>query len=546
MIDRWLLRFGVDPMQFRALLRTTLKVDFRSGAVHPTRRKPGKRRFPAMLQIALIHGFLGLVLSFLVIENANVFFTATVLIGIVMFSIATSVLVEFQAVIIQPEDYEVLAPRPVGSRTYFAARMANLLAYLGLTSAAIGVFPSLVYTVRHGFQPLLGLASMLAILASAVLVSLLVIFLYVNLMRVVHPNKLVRVFSYLQLVQSFLVYGSGMVFSMMLDRQIIQNAQLQHEAWMLLLPPVWFSSLLQLATGEKIWLSLASILTGGGVMALLAMSVHGRLSLEYAAVLARQRERSEPIPRGAVHHPSSFPLFGRDEARAAALLIRNQFKYDIKFRLPVLAIVPLTILYLMTGLSSGGGLADPFVAPAEHVSKTTLLYFALAFFPVLLMAAMVRSDSWQASWIFHATPSDKGNLVLAMKDVLMVFFVLPYVLGLGIIFAFHFTSYQHVVVHVLILALLSHCIMQLLVMVNPHLPFSRPLRKGERTSGIFIGIILAAVGMTATINLLARQIYTSQVATGATLVSLAVLTILFEKVAARRVRTKAADFQFLM
>lgn len=546
MIDRGLRRFGVDPVQFRALLRITLKVDFRAGMINPTRRQPGKRRVPPMLQIALFHGFLGLVLGFLVIENANLFFTSTVLVGIVMFSIATSVLVEFQAVIIQPEDYEVLAPRPVGSRTYFAARMANLLAYLGVTSSAIGLFPSLVYTFRDGFQPQLGLATMLAMMGAAVFVALVVIFIYLNLMQVVHPKKLLRVFSYLQLLQSFLVYGSGMVFSMMLDRQVIQGLRLEQEAWMLVLPPVWFSSLLQLAAGQKIWLSLAALLSGAGVMALLGMYVHGRLSLEYAALLARQRDRSEGRAPARAHRRSAFPLFGRNEARAAALLIRNQFKYDIKFRLPVLAIVPLTLLYLMTGLSSGGGLADPFVAPAEHVSKTTLLYFALAFFPVLLMAAMVRSDSWQASWIFHATPSDKGSLVLAMKDVLMVLFVLPYVLGLGIIFAFHFTSAQHVVVHVLILALLSHCIMQLLVMANPHLPFSRPLRKGERSNGIFLGIIVAAVGMTAIINLLARLIYTSQIATAATLVSLAVLTVVFEKLAARRVRGKAADFQFIM
>ncbi|MDX9758116.1 MAG: hypothetical protein RBU27_03055 [Bacteroidota bacterium] len=546
MIDRGLRRFGVDPVQFRALLRTTLKVDFRAGMIKSTVRKPGKRRFPPMLQLALFHGFLGLVLSALVIANANLFLTATLLIGVVMFSIATSVLVEFQAVIIQPEDYEVLAPRPVSSRTYFAARMANLLAYLGVTSTAIGLFPSLVYTFRNGFQPQLGAAILIAILGAAVMVSLLVIFFYVHLMRVVHPKKLLRVFSYLQLLQSFLVYGSGMVFSMMLDHRIIQDLELHMEAWMLVLPPVWFSSLVPLAAGEKIWLSLAALLTGAGVIALLGMYVHGRLSLEYAALLARQRERSERRAPSTAHRPSSVPLFGRGEARAAALLIRNQFKYDIKFRLPVLAIVPLTILYLLTGLSSGGGLADPFVSPAEHVSKTTLLYFALAFFPVLLMAAMVRSDSWQASWIFHATPSDKGNLVLAMKDVLMVLFVLPYVLALGILFAVYFNSIQHVVVHVLILALLSHCIMQLLVMANPHLPFSRPLRKGERSSGIFVGIIIAAVGMTATINLLARWIYTSPVGTGATLVSLAVLTIIFEKLAARRVRRKAADFQFTM
>ena len=274
------------------------------------------------------------------------------------------------------------------------------------------------------------------------------------------------------------------------------------------------------------------------------MYAHQKLSLEYAAILSRLDETSEGVKPNMSRGRKSMPLFGRGEGRAAALLIRNQFKYDMKFRLSVLAIVPLTVLYLLTGLSGGDGLADPFVSPAVHVERANLLYIAMAFFPVLLMASMSRSDSWQASWIFHATPSDKGKLVLAMKDVLMVLFVLPYVLALGVVFFFQFDSFQHVFIHVLILSLLSHLIMQVLVMMNPALPFSQPLRKGERTAGVFVGILVSAVGMFITISVLANLIYPSQVATGATLVVLASLTVVFEKLAAERVRRKARHFQF--
>lgn len=544
MIDRVLARFDIDPVQFHAILRTSLKVDFRTSPFTSSKERKGKRRLSGLWPIGLFYGFLGLVLSFIIIANTDLFFTSTVIVTILMFTIATSVLVEFQSVIVMPEDFETLAHRPINSRTYFAARMANLLSYLGVITIAIGFFPVVLFTFRYGFRPQYGLAMLLGMLGASVLVALFIIFMYVNLMRVVHPRKLRRAFSYLQLIQSFVVYGSGMVFSTMLDRRMIEGLKLHQEAWMLLLPPTWFSSLLQLAAGEKVWLALASLLTGVGITSLLVRYVYGRLSLDYAGLLSRLNETGEKAKRPGSRRSLSMPLFSRNEGRAAAMLIRNQFKYDMKFRMSVLAIVPLTLLYLLTGLSSGGGLADPFVDPVEHVSKTNLLYFALAFFPILLMASMARSDSWQASWIFHATPSDKGKLVLAMKDVLMVLFVIPYVLSLGAIFSFYFENYQHVVVHVLILSLLSHCIMQVLVMMNPHLPFSRPLRKGERSTGVFIGIVVAALSMTIIINVLARAIYPSQIATGATLVILAVLTIIFERIAAERVRRKSRHFQF--
>lgn len=544
MIDRLLAALDIDARQFRSLLRTSLKVDFRTGLFASANRKPGRRRFTGLWQIAVFHGFLGLVLSFMVIENTDIFFTGTVLMTLVMIAIATSVLVEFQSVVVSPEDFHILAPRPVDSRTFFAARMANLLTYLGVITFAIGIIPSLVYAFIGGFRPQLAVASLLGMLGSGTLVSLLIIFLYVNLMRVVHPKKLRRMFSYLQLLLSFLVYGSGMIFSNLLVDSAFGSMHLEQEPWMLFLPPAWFSSLLQLATGEKVWLSLAFLLTGAGITALLALYAYGKLSLEYAAMLSRLDESSEGVRPATTRGRKTMPLFARGEGRAAALLIRNQFRYDMKFRLSVLAIIPITVLYLLSGLSSGGGLADPFVSPAEHVEKANLLYFAMAFFPVLLLASMARSDSWQASWIFHATPSDKGKLVLAMKDVLMVLFVLPYVLCLGIVFLFHFESYEHVMIHVLVLGLLSHLIMQVLVMANPALPFSRPLKKGERTTGVFIGIAVAAVGMTAIINILARLIYVSEVWTGATLLVLAVLTVVFERLAAERVRRKARHFQF--
>ena len=274
------------------------------------------------------------------------------------------------------------------------------------------------------------------------------------------------------------------------------------------------------------------------------MYAYTTLSLEYAAVISRMDEQGEGKRATRRSRAVSLLMFTRNEGRAAALLIRNQFKYDQKFRMSVLAIVPLTIIYLLGGLSGGGGLADPFSNPQEHVSKAYLLYFAMAFFPVLLMASMSRSDSWQASWIFHATPADKGKIVLAVKDVLVLFFIIPYVFGLGVLFIFNFDSFQNVLLHVFILAMLSHIILQVLVMLNPYLPFSRPSRKGQKTIGIFIGIIISGAVMLLIISVLALGIYPSATATGITLIVLAGLTLLFERLAADRVRRKTRKLQF--
>ncbi len=537
---------GVDPTQFKALLILSLRNDFRTGLFASSKKnKPGKQRnsLPGLWQIPMFYGFLGLVMSYTIIENTNVFFTGTVLITIGMFAVAMSVLVEFQSIVVSPEDFYILSHRPVNSRTFFTARMSNLFIYVGMMTFAIGIAPALLYTFLHGFNPLLGIASMLGMFGSSVLITLFIVFLYVNLMRVVHPKKLRRLFSYLQLILSFLVYGSGMLFSILLNSGALSEIMLVQEPWTLLLPSTWFGGMMLLAEGEGTSQTFLALTLGFGFTAMLLVYSYGKLSLEYASLLTRLSEISEPVlERKSI--PGPLAWFRKGEGRAAAMLINNQFKHDHKFRMAVLAIIPLTVLYLIAGLAEGKGLADPFVDPARHVQKANLLYFAMAFFPVLLMASMGRSDSYQASWIFHVTPSDKGKLVLAVKDVLVIFFVFPYVLGLGIIFSFFFESFQNVLIHVFMLSLISHLILQVLVVINPFLPFSRPLKKGERTTSVFIGIIVAALSMTVIINVLARVIYPSPLSTAITLILLAALTIVFERLAAIRVRRMGRLLQF--
>ena len=59
-------------------------------------------------------------------------------------------LVDSPGVVISPEDYVILGHRPVGSRTYFAARLTAVGVYVGAISLVIALVPALVYSARAG------------------------------------------------------------------------------------------------------------------------------------------------------------------------------------------------------------------------------------------------------------------------------------------------------------------------------------------------------------------------------------------------------------
>ena len=67
----------------------------------------------------------------------------------------------------------------------------------------------------------------------------------------------------------------------------------------------------------------------------------------------------------------------------------------------------------------------------------------------MLKMNLGRSDAFRASWIFFACPIDRTLMVRAAKNVLVVGFLLPYMLMVGVVLSFYTTNVVHLIVHLL-------------------------------------------------------------------------------------------------
>ncbi|MGH2603760.1 MAG: hypothetical protein ACRDJ9_30795, partial [Dehalococcoidia bacterium] len=168
-------------------------------------------------------------------------------------------------------------------------------------------------------------------------------------------------------------------------------------------------------------------------------------------------------------------------------------RVDQRFRLAILSILPLTVLYLFMGI---GG------AARSSGFGVTLLDVAVVVFPSVLRQALTRSDWFRAAWVYFALPANLTAIVVATKNVVLARFLLPYLLFVtGLLLArslfedaltggvalFH-------VAHAIWLGLLSHAILMVELTANPALPFSVPAGKGERTWHIAL-ITVAAIAL---------------------------------------------------
>jgi hypothetical protein len=443
-------------------------------------------------------------------------------------------LVDFTGMVLSPDDYGILGPRPIGSRTYFAARLAGITVYVGAISVVIASVPAVVFAVRFAWAALP--ATLLAVLLGNLSTAVLVINAYVILLRWVHPAKLRRAMAYLQLIAATSFYVVYYLAVSSFEGALAEHFDYATAPWLWLIPTTWFAALVAISIGAAapVWIAAGGALLVAGACVPLAA---GRLSLDYARRIGEMIGVAEP-PRAS--RSGWLPGFASGESRAVALLVRAQFRFDQRFRMGVLGILPLTIFYLLLGVKDGA-LQDPFVPGT--IGGGPGVFMAVVFIPMTLHAALSTSESWRAAWIFFATPASAARVIVAAKNFVALYFLGAYVLVLTAIWTWFFGNIWHALVHALFAGLAAHLLLQLTVMVKPALPFAAEPRKAEHSNRVMWIIALGSLA-TGILPMLLPLVYRSTVLTWAALALTIGATAVLEYALRLRVNEAIGELEF--
>jgi ABC-2 type transport system permease protein len=528
---------GVDYAQWKALTLVALKLDFRQASFG--RSGMGRNTRGTMLLVSqfVFYSMYGLFMAVLMWASRDLFFAGTLAMTYTLFMIGTTVLLDHSSALTSASDYGVLGFRPVTSRTYFAARLANVLAYTTILTTAAVYMPAAALFLRHGV--LVGVAGILAFYACSTTTALAMLFGYGWMLRAVGPAALKRGLSYIQLVMSFAVYGGYFFVAEFVGRSAVTSFTLPKTPLLLLYPATWYAAYIDLAAGQTGWFDIVPAVVSVAVLALLLKGLGGRLSMDYvdrlgALASSTQKVRPARAGRGAL-------WFRAGEARAVALLVRSQFRNDQRFRMGVLSILPLTLLYVMMGVHDGN-IHDPFVRGVGR-GGISLVTIAVMMFPSMLKLQLTRSESFRASWIFFACPADRIRIIRSAKNVLVAFFLVPYLAFVAVILGYLSGAYAHVIVHVALLGLVSHLLLQIVVLTDPELPFSRPFQTGERSMSFFF-LLIVMVGVGTLASSIMPRLYASITGTAAAFGTVALLSIVVDWLTRARVDRQARSLEF--
>lgn len=535
-MNRLLTALGVDYAQWKALTVASLKLDLRAGSfggARTTRNASGRK---AIIGQAIFYVMLGIVMAITVWTMSDRFVAATILFSYVIVMVGTAMLVDHNTAITSPADYGILGYQPISSRTYFASKLANALVYTVAMTTALGVLPVITLFLKYGIA--VGVGGALALYVCAICVTLAIVAGYAALMRRVGAQRLRSLLSYVQMATGLLVYGGFFLTSEGVTRDVLSGFTLERTAWLLLYPATWFASWLEVAAGSTLPLDVAPVIASFVLVAWLATKLRGRLSLDYAerlaAIASEKSAVSARTAKAAARGPGWW--FRGGEARAVAILVRSHFRNDLKFRMGVLAVVPLTIIYMVMGLRDVAG-SD------EAGSGFSMVSIAVLLFPTILKQHLAFSDSFRASWVFFSSPADRTNVIRSAKNVLVTFFLLPYLVFVGVALAFFTSDHLYVIVYLLLLGSLSHITLLILTLLNPELPFAKPIEKG-RGSARIIGVMSAVAVIGAVMPYLARAVQRNLVATAITFGVILLLTLVLDRLTRVRIERQAQRLEF--
>jgi ABC-2 type transport system permease protein len=541
-MDALLKFFGADPVQWRALLRASYLLLKRNPASIKGLGTGRSSRAGGILVMLVFYSILGLVFAFVRLGNAAPSIAASVVLIPTSFFIASIILLEFGATIISPEDFAVLSVQPISSRTYFAARVSVIILLTLLFAAALNLPSAIVFMYRKGL--LEGLVWVIAASANALATGMGMVLLYAFALRVIPYRRLMTLMAYLQMSISFAIYGGFGLLSSRIS-EFTGGMVSSLPWWWYLLPPVWFSSFTALAAGD--WTPGNLILAFCGIVLLGVLLPAGmsKISLSYAESISRAATL-ESVKKHPVRLRRVVSLLKRSEDRAIATLIARQFRYDIKFKMTVLGIVPLTALYVYQGLSGGGGFYDPFrhAMDMRGMIGSSVLYIAIILFPGILKDEIGRSDNFQAAWVFFSTPADRATLVLAVKRVLTVYFLIPYLFLLSFVFYYFFRDVLHVLMHEVVILLASQLLLQLAFLISPRLPFSTPRGVGERIGLTTFIVLLGPILLLAMLAFFSRYFYINAVSYVVGTSALGILVVIMERLLRHRVSRKVGGLEF--
>lgn len=484
-------RFGVDYVMMRRILEIKLLMDGRRA---PTLVQKSSKNLSSdtqsnqFIKSLWIYVLLSLVLIPFVAMKVSFMFQMSLVFGILMFMVTTSMISDFSSVMLDVRDRNILFSKPVQRKTINMAKVLHVMIYLLLLTGSLTVVPLLVGLFRHGI--LFFLLFLAEIILMDVFIVVLTAALYWLVLRFLDGEKLKDIINYVQI---------GLTIAMTVGYQLISrlfnlvdlDITFTAKWWEIFIFPTWFASPFEWVLGEAAngYIILFSVLSVAGPLA--ALWIYSLLMPSFERNLQKLASHEA---RGKINRLRLSDRLGALLCRGSIERLFFRFSWDMMgrerdFKLKVYPQLGFSLIFpfifMFNMLRSDGGFAA--MRPGRGY---LFLYFCALMIPTIVQ--MLRySGNYKGAWIYQTAPLTDGAPIYrgTLKAMIARLFGPLYVLE-AIIFVIIFGARILPGLVAILLGVLLYTVLSFMVF-EKELPFSVPFQNVQSGNTlVFFGLIL--------------------------------------------------------
>jgi len=145
---RVFIAFGIDYVVLRKILQIKLTMDQRRVPTifNGIKKKEGNN----FLKSLGLYAFYGLILIPFILLGENYMFQISLVFGMIMFILMTTMISDFSTVLLDVRDKNILGIKPISKRTLSTAKTLHVIIYMSFITAAFVAIPVVVSLINQG------------------------------------------------------------------------------------------------------------------------------------------------------------------------------------------------------------------------------------------------------------------------------------------------------------------------------------------------------------------------------------------------------------
>ncbi len=421
---------GIDYEAMRKILQVKLIMDGRRTAtVTQNNNKDEKKDKNNFFRSLWVYSLMGIIFIPFVVIDISYIYQMSIIFGMFMFIVLITMISDFSSVLLDIRDKNIIATKPVNSRTIAMAKTIHILIYMvSLTGAFVG--PSLVVSlVKQG--PVFFVLYLIGIIFMDILIIAITSLLYLLVLKFFDGEKLKDIINYTQIILSILSVISyqfvGRIFSI-----VDLNITFNFRWWQYLLPPVWFGAPFEILIKGNMnsYFVIFSILAV--VVPIIAISLYVRLTPVYERNLQKlnNNEGSKGKKKSHISNFIAKVVCPNKQERTFYNYSIDMMKSERNLKLKIYPTLGFSIIMPFIFLFTSG-------LEGLYNSKGYLYIYFSGMYIVNIGILMKYSDNHKGAWIYKLSPiKNLGPIFRGNLKAIIVRLILPLIVFQSVVFMF--------------------------------------------------------------------------------------------------------------